>query len=208
MESSTFTFCRRCGSAEVNPSRNFRRVRGRIRFVPSGPAPPDSEPRSLRSSSKKCAAKTNEKSCLGSDTTTLDKKKNHHRDSRREERCSTCDIMLDQARSAQGKSDPRLSATFALRWSRQIEHDITRGTLFFSPRISRMVLFLARVVVSEPPAAVSSLNLVIGASLSEPLSYVLTWTFVIRDNNPGNFRKRLIFVLFVNSWNILKLIAY
>ena len=43
------------------------------------------------------------------------KKKNHHRDSRREERCSTCDIMLDQARSAQGKSDPRLSGptTFA-----------------------------------------------------------------------------------------------
>ena len=48
-------------------------------------------------------------------STTLAKKKNHHRDSRREERCSTCDIMLDQARSAQGKSDPRLSATFALR---------------------------------------------------------------------------------------------
>ena len=47
--------------------------------------------------------------------TTLAKKKNHPRDSRREERCSTCDIMLDQARSAQGKSDPRLSATFALR---------------------------------------------------------------------------------------------
>ena len=47
--------------------------------------------------------------------TTLDKKKNHPRDSRREERCSTCDIMLDQARSAQGKSDQRLSATFALR---------------------------------------------------------------------------------------------
>ena len=35
------------------------------------------------------------------------KKKNHHQDSRRKERCSTCDIMLDQARSAQGKSDPR-----------------------------------------------------------------------------------------------------
>ena len=45
----------------------------------------------------------------------LDKKKNHHRDSRLEERCSRCDIMLDQARSAQGKRDPRLSATFALR---------------------------------------------------------------------------------------------
>ena len=29
-------------------------------------------------------------------------KKNHHRDSRREERCSTYDIMLNQARSAQG----------------------------------------------------------------------------------------------------------
>ena len=77
-------------------------------------------------------------------TTTLAKKKNHHRDSRREERCSTCDIMLDQARSAQGKSDPRLSATFALRWSRLIEHDITRGTAFFSPRISRMVLFFGQ----------------------------------------------------------------
>ena len=31
-------------------------------------------------------------------------KKNHPQNSRREERCSTCDIMLDQARSAQGKS--------------------------------------------------------------------------------------------------------
>ena len=50
-----------------------------------------------------------------SENTTLAKKKNHHRDLRREERCSTCDIMLDQARSAQGKSDPPLSATFALR---------------------------------------------------------------------------------------------
>ena len=69
------------------------------------------------------------------------KKKNHHWDLRREERCSTCDIMLDQARSAQGKSDPRLSATFALRWSCLIEHDITCGTAFFSPRISMMVLF-------------------------------------------------------------------
>ena len=76
--------------------------------------------------------------------TTLAKKKNHHRDSRREERCSRCDIMLDQARSAQGKSDPRLSATFAMRWSRLIEHDITRGTAFFSPRISRMVLFFGQ----------------------------------------------------------------
>ena len=43
------------------------RDRGRIRFVPSAPAPPDPEPRSLRSSSEKCAAKANEKSWLGSD---------------------------------------------------------------------------------------------------------------------------------------------
>ena len=49
-----------------------------------------------------------------------------------------------QAQSAQGKSDPRLSATFALRWSRLIEHDITRGTAFFSPWISRMVLFFVQ----------------------------------------------------------------
>ena len=42
--------------------------RGRIRFVPSGPAPPDPEPRSLRSSSEKWAAKTNEKSWLRSVT--------------------------------------------------------------------------------------------------------------------------------------------
>ena len=60
--------------------------------------------------------------------------------------------MLDQARSAQGKSDPRLSATFALRCSRLIEHDITHGTAFFSPRISRMVLFFGQGSRStEPP---------------------------------------------------------
>ena len=69
------------------------------------------------------------------------KKKNHHRDSRREERCFTCDIMLDQARSAQGKSRGQSRIGPALRWSRLIEHDITHGTAFFSPRISRMVLF-------------------------------------------------------------------
>ena len=47
--------------------------------------------------------------------TTLDKKKNHPRDSRREERCSTCDIMLDQARSAQGKSRGQSWIGLALR---------------------------------------------------------------------------------------------
>ena len=43
------------------------------------------------------------------------KKKNHPRDSRREERCSTCDIMLDQARSAQGKSRGQSRIGLALR---------------------------------------------------------------------------------------------
>ena len=90
-------------------------------------------------------------SCVGTQICTMhisvttyysgQKKKNHHRGSRREKRCSTCDIMFNQARSTQGKSDPWLSATFALRWLRLIEHDITRGTAFFSPRISRMVIF-------------------------------------------------------------------
>ena len=76
----------------------------------------------------------------GAVSTTLAKKKNHHRDSRREERCSTCDIMLDQARSAQGKSRGQSLIGLALRWLRLIEHDITRGTAFFSPRISMTVL--------------------------------------------------------------------
>ena len=50
------------------------------------------------------------------------KKKNHHQDSLREERCSTCDIMLDQARSAQGKSRGQSRIGLALRWSRMISH--------------------------------------------------------------------------------------
>ena len=53
--------------------------------------------------------------------------------------------MLDQARSAQGKSDPRLSgisATFALRWSSMISHVEQRssrreswGWFFFLSRV-------------------------------------------------------------------------
>ena len=111
----------------------------------------------------------------GKKTTTLDKKKNHHRDSRREERSSTCDIMLDHARSAQGKSDPRLSATFALRWSRLIEHDITRGTAFFSPRISRMVLFFVQGSrISECTCTVFGGHY-FPLSWIWPLPEVLTW---------------------------------
>ena len=55
------------GSTRVYIIVERARTRGRIRFVPSGPAPPDPEPRSLRSSSEKWAAKTNEKSWLRSD---------------------------------------------------------------------------------------------------------------------------------------------
>ena len=60
-------------------------------------------------------------------TTTLDKKKkkNHLRDLRWEEHCSilwSCLITSDQRRAC--RSDPRLSATFALHWSCVIEHDI------------------------------------------------------------------------------------
>ena len=73
-------------------------------------------------------------------------------------RVISCSITSDQRRA---RSDPRLSATFALRWSRVIEHDITRGTAFFSPRISKMVLFLARVVVCG-----SSLGLLLQGWLS------------------------------------------
>ena len=47
------------------------------------------------------------------------KKKNHARDSRREERWSMCDIMLDHARSAQGKSR---GSELSVRWSLLIKH--------------------------------------------------------------------------------------
>ena len=76
------------------------------------------------------------------------KKKNHHQDSRRKERCSTCDIMLDQARLAQGKSDPRdcprLLPCADRAWSSMISHveqcssrRESRGWFFFC--LSRVV---------------------------------------------------------------------
>ena len=79
-------------------------------------------------------------------STTLAKKKNHPRDSRWEERCSTCDIVLDQARSAQGKSrgQSRIGLACADRaWSSMISHVEQRS----SRRESRWwFFFLARVV--------------------------------------------------------------
>ena len=51
------------------------------------------------------------------------------------------------ARSGAISAGQKSQIGLALRWSRLIEHDITRGTAFFSPRISMMVLiFLSRVV--------------------------------------------------------------
>ena len=58
----------------------------------------------------------------------------------------SCEIMLDHARSAQGKSCGLLRVTLPCAdhlWSSMISQD---RTAFFSPRISRMVFFLSRVV--------------------------------------------------------------
>ena len=68
----------------------------------------------------------------------------HPRDSWREEHCSTCDIMLDHAWSAQGKSCGQLQMTLPCAdrsWSSMISQD---RTVFFSPRISGMVLFFVQ----------------------------------------------------------------
>ena len=57
------------------------------------------------------------------------KKKNHPRDCCEKNAGPSCDIMLDDARSAQGKSRGKSRMTLpaiALRWSCIIEHDITR----------------------------------------------------------------------------------
>ena len=56
----------------------------------------------------------------------------------------SCDIMLDDAQSAQGKvirDCPRLLPCADRASSSMISHD---GTAFFSPRISRMVLFFGQ----------------------------------------------------------------
>ena len=48
------------------------------------------------------------------------------------------------ARSGAISAGQKSRIGLALRWSRLIEHDITRGTAFFSPRISMMVLFFGQ----------------------------------------------------------------
>ena len=49
-------------------------------------------------------------------------KRDHPLDSRREECCSTCDIMLDQGRSAHGKSRRQSRIGLAMPWSSMISH--------------------------------------------------------------------------------------
>ena len=135
-------------------------------------------------------------------------KKNHPRDSRREERCSTCDIMLDQARSAQGKSRGQSRIGLALRWSRLIEHDITRGTAFFSPRISMMVLFFGRgstyllyavytiiIYVYTTPACVMSAQ---SSSKVKPiLLVVMTWCWWWKDFWPARVSVYIVLVTII-----------
>ena len=57
--------------------------------------------------------------------TTLDKKKHPPRDSGREEHCSILWYHAWSQAISAGQSQPRISVTFALRWSRVIELDIT-----------------------------------------------------------------------------------
>ena len=56
-------------------------------------------------------------------------------------RVISCSITRDQRRAK--VADSR-GSDLALAWSLVIEHDITRGTAFFSPRISRMVPFFVQ----------------------------------------------------------------
>ena len=89
--------------------------------------------------------------------TTMDKKKNHPWDLRRGERCSTCDIMLDHARSAQGKSRgwpcPALIA-HDQAWCHKIEQRSSRresrGWFFFLSRVVvRYSEFFGQVCLSD-----------------------------------------------------------
>ena len=76
--------------------------------------------------------------------TTLDKKKEP---SSRFAARRTLFHVWYHARSGAISAGQKSRIGLALRWSCLIEHDITRGTAFFSPRISMIVLFLSRVVV-------------------------------------------------------------
>ena len=106
------------------------------------------------------------------------KKKNHPRDSRREEHCSTCDIMLDQARSAQGKvaESRRSDLPCADRaWSSMISHVEQRS----SSRESRWwFFFLSRVVVKVTLPCFKSLT---AADLSQIKKTILIGFSISRD---------------------------
>ena len=104
-----------------------------------------------------------------------------------------------------GQGHPRLSATFALRWSHVIEHDITCGTAFFSPWISGMVLFLSRVVNSV--LVVSRVSVLLRNDLALFLSppppslslFPSIFSFVVLDRkaalkSPGKLMRNLLAV--------------
>ena len=78
-------------------------------------------------------------------------------------------------------------------------------------RINRNALFRAGQLVSAaaPPNRASAtgwtkavLRDVSGVCQPRETDSSLSHCTVFRYCNPGNFRKRLIFVLFVNSWNL------
>ena len=78
-------------------------------------------------------------------------KKNHHRDSRREERCSTCDIMLDQARSGAISAGQVRSATVRDFCPALIAPDQawyhTWNSVLLAANLEDSSFFLSRVVV-------------------------------------------------------------
>ena len=93
-------------------------------------------------------------------STTLDKKRNHPRDSRREERCSTCDIMLDQARSRRAKvADSRGSDLPCAdrAWSSMISH-VEQCSSRHESRWWFFFFFLSRVVLHKKQARITNLE--------------------------------------------------
>ena len=79
-------------------------------------------------------------------TTTLDKKRTISEIRGEKNAVPSSDIMLDDARSAQGKSRTESRMTLPCA-DRSFSQD---RTVFFSPQISGMVFFLSRVVVLCP----------------------------------------------------------
>ena len=96
-------------------------------------------------------------------------KKNHHRDSRREERCSTCDIMLDQARLARAKvADSRGSDLPCANraWSSMISHVKQRSSRresrwWFFFFVQGSILSYSREQPETQPRQITTFNLIL-----------------------------------------------